>query len=34
MSARGLTALKGSEGPRRMYAQGFVEQVQVYGGDE
>ena len=34
MSVRGPTATKGSEGPRQMYAQGFAEQVQVYGADE
>ena len=34
MSARGPTPPKGSEGPRRMYVQGFTEQVQVYGADE
>ena len=31
MSTRGPTAPKGSEGPRRMYAQGFAEQVQFTG---
>ena len=34
MSVRGTTAPKGSEGPRRMYAQGFTEQVQVSGVNE
>ena len=32
MSARGPTAPKGSEGPRQMYAQGFAERGQAYGG--
>ena len=31
LSERGPKALKGSEGPRRMYVQRFVERVQVYG---
>ena len=34
MSVRGPTAPKGSEGPKRIYAQGFAEQVQVYGDEE
>ena len=34
LSKRGPTAPKGSEGPRRMYVQGFVEWVQVLGADE
>ena len=34
MSARGPTALKGSKGPKKIYVQGFAEQVQVYGAEE
>ena len=34
LSKRGPTALKGSEGPKWIYVQGFVEWVQVYRADE
>ena len=34
MSARGPTALKGSKGPKQIYAQGFAEQAQLYGTEE
>ena len=34
MSARGPTALKGSKGPKRIYAQGFTEQARVYGAED
>ena len=34
LSERGPTALKGSKGPRQIYAQGFTEWVQVYRAEE
>ena len=34
MSDRGPTAPKGSKGPRWIYVQGFMEQVQVFYGAE
>ena len=34
LSERGPTALKGSKGLRQIYAQGFMEWMQVYRADE